>query len=180
MTTEHFAYQVPHNVELEELNLIPYRTNSTLHRKIDYLFRHVKFEHRKLFIDVSTNGSRQLVNDMSTKAVAITRHFIQYPQQYNHSMENIHLQILVRMWKQTFKHCKFQEKELDKYYSTKIILLMIENGLIEELIRTVDKEDYIQNYDDMVKKREGVSLRTNERGSMKEGSKHFEYLASLE
>ena len=180
MSIDHFAYPIPFNSELREMELIPYRTNTELHRKIDYLFRHVKFEHRKLFIDVSTSGSRQLVSDMSTIAVGIIRHFILYPQKYGHKIDNIYMQILVRMWKQTFKHCKLQERQLDKYYSTKIVLLMIENGLMEELVRTVQKDDFIQDYDEMVTNRDGKGLRESNRASMKEGSKHFEYLASLE
>ena len=177
---EHFTYPVPTNKELEELDLVPYRTNAVLHRKIDFLFRHVSFMHRKLFIDVSTSGSRQLINDMSTKAVAITRYFIENPQQFGNKMDNIHLQILVRMWKQTFRHCKMQNIELDKYYATKMKLMSIDNGLIEELIRTIDEKDYIQNGNDMVKIRNDIGLRDNHRGSLKEGSKHFEYLAGLE
>ncbi len=180
MTEDYFAYPIPFNSELKDIDLIPYRTNSQLHRKIDYLFRHVKFEHRQLFIDISTSGSRQLICDMSVIAVGIIRHFILYPQKYGHKIDNIHMQILVRMWKQTFKHSKLQEKKLDKYYSTKIVLLMIENGFIEELVRTVKEDDFIQDYDDMVKKRKGSGLRESNRASMKEGSKHFEYLANLE
>lgn len=182
---EHFTYPIPFNSELKELDLVPYRTNSSLHRKIDYIFRHVTFEHRKLFINVSTSGSRQLVNDMSTKAVSMVRHFMQYPQQYGHKMDNIHMQILVRMWRQTFRHCVMQELKLDKYYSTKMILLMIENGLIEELIRTVDDKDYIQHNDDMITKvrynEDGTKLGLRERKlQTQEGSKNFEYLCTLE
>lgn len=178
--TEHFAYPVPFNKELEEDGLIPYRTNEKLHRKIDYLFRHVSFMHRELFIEVSTSGSRQLVSDMSTKAVAIARYFIKNPQQFGNKMDNIHMQIIIRMWKQLFRHCLMQERELDKYYAMKMRILGIENGLLEELIRTVDEEDFVQNADDMIKKRTGSNLRDSNRASMKEGSKHFEYLCNLE
>ena len=184
--TEHFAYPLPFNDELYELQLIPYRTNTHLKIKIDYIFRHVTFEHRELFIEVSTSGSRELLSDMSRVALGCTRYFILNPQQFAYKMENIHMQILVKMWKQTFKHCKMQYKELDKYYATKMKLLMIENGLIEELIRTADEKDYIQTNDDMVKRR--VNKYTNKELPLRERvyyggnvtTKELEYLCSLE
>jgi len=186
-----FDYPIPLNNELDK----PYRTNPKLLKLIDYIFRHVKFEHRRLYIEVSTAGTRTLTKDMANVAVAITRHFIDNPQQYGHKMENIMMQIIIRMWKQTFKHCILQEKPLDKYYAAKFQLLTIENGLWEELIRTVDNKDYIQHGDDMVNKRIGVISNTTGKqvglrerknnkihspASLKEGGKQFEYLASLE
>jgi len=186
-----FDYPIPFNTELDR----PYRTNPKLLKLIDYIFRHVKFEYRTLYIEVSTSGSRTLTKDMGNIAVSITKHFMDNPQQYGHKMENIMMQIIIRMWKQTFKHCILQEKKLDKYYAAKFKLLTIENGLWEELIRTVEKKDYIQHYDDMVNKRIGViseitgkqvGLRERKNNkihnpaSLKEGGKQFEYLASLE
>ena len=195
---EHFAYPVPFNSELHELELIPYRTNKTLKDKINYLFSHVTFEHRQLFIEVSTMGSRGLINDMSRAAVGVMRYYLLHPQQFGHKIDNIHLQILVRMWKQTFKHCKMQYKQLDKYYSTKMKLLMIENGFIEELIRTCEDVDFIQHNDDMVKplSERGVvgerimydnswkpcaaDIRARKSLGTSEGTANFEYLASLD
>ena len=149
----HFEYPIPFNSELRELNLIPYRTNAPLKRKVDYIFRHVYNPYNKDFIELSTSGDRKLVEDMATRAVGVMRHFMLYPQQYNHKAENIHLQVIVRMWKQTFRQRTMQNKPADMYYPTKMKLISIENGLIEELIRTIDESDYIQHNDDMVKKR---------------------------
>lgn len=177
---EHFSYPLPYNKELYELGLIPYRANVALRRKIDELFRSPKFLYRELFIDVSTSGSRQLTNDMARVAIGSCRYYLMYPQQFAHSMENIMMQVIVKMWKQTFRHCAYQEKELDKYYAAKMKLLSIENGLWEELLRVCEENDYIQHGDDMVKKRKGKGLRESNRASMREGSKYFEYLASLE
>ncbi len=185
---EHFAYPLPTNMELRESELIPYRTNARLKRKIDYLFRHVKFEYNSLYIDVSTSGARTLTTDMSNIAVGATRYFLQNPQQFAHKLDNVTLQIIVKMWKQTFKHCKLQEKELDRYYATRMKLLGIDNGLVEELIRTVEEKDFIQHNDNMVKKRTTISPLTNKPVGLRdkvsygthEGSKTFEYLCSLE
>lgn len=173
---EHYAYQTPHTMELKELGLIPYRTNDKLEEKIRYLFSHPTFKHYKLFAQVASDGSKGLVKDMGVKAVGLMRHFLMFPQQYGHAVENIHMQLLIRMWRQTYRHRVFQRKPLDEYYATSMRLLSIENGLIEELIRTCDDKDYVtyEQYNDLKRP------RGERRRGMEEGSKHFEYLCSLE
>ena len=80
-----------------------------------------------------------------------------------------------------------QRKEIDKYYATKTVLLGIENGLFDELIRTCFDKDY-KYADDLVKHRATISALTNEQvglrdkvsyGTHEHGST-FEYLCSLE
>ena len=177
-------YLLPHNNEIRDL--IPYRTNKQLEAKVEYLFSHAHFVHNKLFNDIRTSGSRTLVRDMSKVATGLMRYFMQYPQQYGDNIENIEWQILIRMWKQTFKHTRLQKVELSYYAGTKQMLLGIDNGWVDELQRTVDEEDYYATNDSMVKKREGVSLRGKRNNkkhnpaSLIEGEKHFEYLCGLD
>jgi len=181
---EHFAYPTPFNLELKELGLIPYRTNSRLEEKIRWLFSHPHYIHRDIFIDVASDGSKGLVKDMAIKAVGIMRHFLENPQQYGHSADNIHMQILVRMWRQVYRHKKFQRKNVTQYIAAKMRLLSIENGLIEELIRTCTDKDYVQHGDDMIKKREGVGLREKRKPKKKRrkstGKNYMDYLCSLD
>ena len=180
-----FEYPLPHNDELKPLR--PHKTNKILEEKIRYLFSHIKFPYYKLYIDVSTSGKRALTRDMANIAVACTRYFIEHPQQYNHSFETIHMSILVKMWKQTFNHCRMQRKEIDKYYATKTVLLGIENGLFDELIRTCFDKDY-KYADDLVKHRATISALTNEQVGLRDKVSYgthehgatFEYLASLD
>ena len=184
MQTTHMDYLSPFTSELKEENLIPYRTNTKLKRKIDYLFRHAKHIYREQFISVSTSGSRYLIEDMSIRAVGMVRHFFLYPQQYNHKLDNIHFQIIHRMWKQLFKHTMLQGKEPDKYYATKLKLLSIENGLLEELIRTVEEEDYIQHSDNMIKVRKvrdsnGFMRTVGARDTIGVSEKNLAYYDSL-
>lgn len=182
----HFDYLVPFNSELD----IPYRANKKLKDKIEYIFKHPTLpkKNRDRFIKVSTSGSKQLVNDMAVRAIAMTKYYINNPQQFGHSMENIYLQILVRMWRQTYKHMIMQSKpdrEEWEYLSVKLKTLSIDNGLWDELIRVVMDNDYIQSNDDMIKVRKGIGLRdrknnkTHNPASMKEGSPNFEYLCSI-
>jgi len=148
---EHFAYPLPFNSELRELNLVPYRTNKQLKDKIHYIFSHVKFAHRELYLDLySLNGGNLLIN-MANVATGAMRYFLQHPQQFGNAAENIHLQILVRMWRQSFRVTKLNEIPIDKYHGVKMTTLSIENGFIEELIRTCVEQDFIQTEDDMVK-----------------------------
>lgn len=190
-TIEHTAYWLPFKKDLT----IPYRANRTLKDKIDYIFRHPSLpqKNRTLYIDVSTSGSRQLNNDMATLAIALTKEYITNPQHYGNAMENIQFQIIMRMWRQTFRHCSMQQYKVEEYIGTKMKTLAIENGLFDELVRVVLEEDYIKHNDDMVKKRK-LPFKTYDhnwkatnrdvRGRVglgtHEGSKNFDYLCSLE
>ena len=148
---EHFAYPLPFNNELRELNLVPYRTNKAVKDKIHYIFSHPTFVHHKLYTELYLlNGGLLLIN-MSNIAIGAMRYFLDNPQQFNHAADNIHLQILVKMWKQCFISTRINEIKLDKYYALKIKTMSIENGLIEELIRTCIEKDFIQNSNDMIK-----------------------------
>ena len=184
------AYLVPFN---EELN-VPYRAKKELMEKVRYIFSHpsVPSRQRKLFIDVSQSGSRGLINDMSVRAIAMVRYFVAHPQQFGGSMENIYLQVLRRMWVQTFKHM-FKQQRTEHTDAEWVYLgitykhLAIDNGLWDELLRCVREEDYYQSADSMVKQRDGLELRETRkpkqeggRASLREGNKQFEYLCSLD
>ena len=181
----HMDYLLPFTSELK----LPYRAKMGLKRKIDYLFRHPKFPkaHRERFIDVSTSGSRVLVNDMAIRAIALMQEFMDNPQQYGHNIANIEFQILLRMWRQVYKHCKLQSRDIDEYLGMKMVLLGVENGLWEELMRVVQEQDYIATGDSMVKQRKGVGLRDTKKprgvqvrygGDVE--TAEFRYLCSLE
>jgi len=180
---EHFAYPIPFNLELKELGLIPYRTNTQLEEKIRFIFSHPHYVHRDTFLAVSTQGSKGLVKDMACRAVGVMRHYIANPQQYGHEVDNIHMQILVRMWKQVYRHKLFQRKSVTEYMAAKMRLLSIDNGFIDELIRTCEQGDYIQSGNDMVKQREGVGLRERKKPKKrrKSAAKSYEdYLCGLD
>lgn len=166
----HMDYLMPFNKELD----IPYRAKDRLKDMITYIFSHPKVpaRQRKLFIDVSQSGSKQLVNDMAVRAIAMTEYFIANKQQFGYSMENIQFQILRRMHIQIFNHMHKQQRkehteEEWKYLGATYKLLTIDNGFFDELLRVAIKKDY-----ELTPKKR--------RTKMLEGSKHFEYLASLE
>jgi len=189
---DHMGYLVPFN---DELNL-PYRAPKKLKEMITYIFSHPNLpkSHRQLFTDVSQIGSRSLVNDMTVRAIAMCRYFVENPQQFGGSMENIQFQVLRRMWTQIFNHMHKQERyptaEIEngkwKYLGVKYKMLSIENGFWDELLRVVKENDYKQTNDNMVKVREELGLRERKNdkqhnpASLYEGSTHFEYLCSLD
>ena len=168
--TGHMDYLMPFNRELD----IPYKANNRLKDMITYIFSHPKVpsKQRKLFIEISQSGSKQLVNDMAVRAIAMTEYFMANKQQFGYSMENIQFQILRRMHHQIFNHMfkqrrKEHTEEEWKYIGITYKLLSIDNGFFDELLRVAINKDYEQ----VPKKR---------RTKMKEGSKHFEYLCSFE
>jgi len=186
---DHMAYLVPFNKELD----VPYKAPKKLKEMILYIYSHPKVpvKRRQLFIDVSSLGSRTLVNDMACVAIAMCRYFVENSQQFGRSMENIQFQVLRRMWHQVFNHMWKQQRtehteEEWVFLRTSLSMLAIENGFWDELLRCVQEEDYFQTGDSMVKVREGVELRgrvnTKQqcRASLNEGDTHFEHLCSLD
>lgn len=110
---------------------------------------------------------------MARVAIALCREFLANPQHYGGALENIQMQILVRMWKMTFLHVSVQGVEVDMYYKTKMKMLSIENGFWDELIRVVQVEDYIQ---DSVQMRKKPKKRRTRSG----GRAYIDYLCSLD
>lgn len=177
---EHWAHLMPFNNDL----YVPYRAPNKLRSMIDYIYRHptLPSTQRKLYIDVSQSGSRGLINDMAVISIAMMRYFINNQSQFGGSIENVQFQILKRMWKQTFNHMWKQGKAKEdetNYLCLKLKVLSIDNGLWDELIRVVQEEDYYQTSDDMIKNKDVYNKKSN-KASLKEGSKHFEYLCNLE
>jgi hypothetical protein len=172
----HYDFPIPFNKELRELNLIPYRTNKELIDSIDYIFSHPYNTHNKLYQETKEFSRYNLQIKMGNTAVGVMRYFLDNPNQFGNSIDNIHMQILVRMWKDIFYFIKLEKRELDKYYSTKLKLLSIDNGFIDILQKTCIDKDYIQHYDDMVKRREGVGLRERKLGYSKEQLDYYDTL----
>ena len=185
---EHMAYLVPFNREL----VLPYRAPKQLKEMIRYMFSHptVPKAQRQLFIDVSSLGSRTLLNDMGRVAIAMCQYFVDHPNQFGGAMENIQFQVIRRMWHQVFNHM-FKQGRMEHlkddwvFLRTSMKLLAIENGFWEELLRVVNEKDYDETNDSMVKRREGVELRGRRNAkqhnpaSLLEGKPYFEYLAGL-
>ena len=167
------SYVLPFNSELE----VPYRAKKQLQDKIAYIFNHPKVPRaqRDLFKDISTNGSKGLINDMSTVAIGITIYYLKNPQQFGHALENIHFAIVRRMWLKIFHHLHMQnDTRLDenwKYIGITLSMLAVNNGLLDELIRVVTEKDYYKTSDDIPRKKPKRNTSS---------ISNFEYLCGLE
>jgi len=179
MTSDHFNYPVPSNIELNNTYPLPYRVSRELMATIEYVFRHPFNKYNKS-CNTHFNRDWNIANDMGRVAVQVVREYLAYPQRYGHSMENIEANILFLMWRQYIKHLILKDVEMTEYMPVKLKMLKVENGLFDMLLSEVIDEKYIQSADDMVKKRVGKGLREHAPASMQEGSKNFEYLCSLE
>lgn len=172
----HFDFPVPYTRELT----LPYRTNKRLEDKIRWVFGHPTFRQckREKFLELDRKLPTSLLKDMSTRGFAMAKHFLDHPHQYGHKMDNIHLQILVRMWQQVYKYRMFLNEDINEYWTAEVKLIKINNGLLEELIRSVKEDDCTWSGDDMVKVRNGIGLR-DKRMPTYEGGDTFEYLCGL-
>jgi len=170
-------YLVPFNSDLRELGYNTYITNKELEDKITYLYSHPKFVHRVHFTNIANSGSKCLVRDMANVATNIVRHFVDYKQQYKYNMENIHWQILTRMWKQTYRHTKFQQITMDKYKGSKVKLLTINNGFFDCILDTVLNNNYKQIEDT---RKHRVGIKHIERRQPTLDTPYMEYLCGLD
>lgn len=180
MSKNFFIYSSPYTSELKELYITPYRMSRELRDSIHYMFSHPVHNatwfkvYNSLVVDTDTN-------EMAKVAYLLLRYYLDHPQQFGHNVENITPHVIVRMWKVFIgMHKQFRGVKFEEYMTTNMKMLKLANGsFIEILISDIKQYNMIYHYDDMVKRREGVGLRERKK-SMREGSKHFEYLANLE
>lgn len=168
------SYTLPFNSELES----PYRAKQQLQDKVAYIFNHpsVPRAQRNLFKDISTKGSKGLINDMSTVAIGITIYYMKNPQQFGHSFENIHFAIIRRMWLKLFNHIHMQKDDRIhrddwEYIGITMKMLSVQNGLLDELIRVVTEEDYYKTSSDVPRKIKKRKVN---------GIKYIDYLCTLD
>ena len=178
-SSELFDYEIPFASELKEMYITPYRFSDDLKNYVDYMYSHpVHNKHFRLF--ASMRRPRDL-NDMLQRPYLFYRYFLDYPQRFDHNAENIVPHMIVSMWKTFLALHKLRGKQYLKYYPASMKLLTIgTNRFMDILEDDVKNHNIIYSNDDMVKTREGKTLRERNPASLIEGSKHFEYLCGLE
>ena len=179
MKNSYFDYSIPKIYELKEMYQTPYKFSKKLRNRVDYIFLHPKNKYNKIYNNLHKDTDS---NDMLKSAYLNVRYYMDNPQQFNHTMTLIAPQVLVSMWKAFLSLNKhLRGNQYDIYHKTQMELLpLIEDGLLEMILADINNNKIIMSGNDMVKVRKGKGLREQNRGSMKEGGKNFEYLCSLE
>ena len=174
-----FDYPIPQYYQLYKEYGKPYRVSEQLKAEIHKIFSHPHHPHHEFFYK---NHNDDDLNNMGKVAYVYTLEFLNNPQQYGHSIENIHMQMLVSMWKVFIGVTKyFKWIPPEEYMKVKSKLLKINaEPFLTECMNEVNQNRVIMSGDDMVKKREGKGLRESNRASLKEDGKYFEYLSGLE
>lgn len=172
----HFDFPIPFNSELRSEDLIPYKTNKKLEDSTYSLFTHPSFKYNKLAYNI-LNKYPSTINQLAVLAVAILRHYYLYPTQYGNKIENIELQIIVRLFKKLVQKSKISENQI-KYLPTKQSILKHSEQFFDILQETCEASNYYQTADDMVKKRPGIGLRERKRGYSEEQILYYEQLDS--
>lgn len=160
---EHFAYPLPHRLDLQAMYKTPYRFDIKIRDYVDYVFSHPKNKYNKIYHNLHTKYDS---NDMLKTPYLMTRYYLDYPQQFNHSFDNIAATILVSMWKTFLRlHKHLRNAEFTQYYPADLRMLLIGEGqLLDMLISDIKSNNYILSSDDMVKKRKNIGLRERQRG----------------
>lgn len=175
----YFEYPVPYLSELRELYKTPYRFSDELRAYVDYMFTHPYNKYNGIYYNLHQEFDS---NDMLKSAYLIARYYMDHPNQFAGSIENCADEMLVKMWKCFIAlHKHLRGVQFDSYMTTQMKVLTVGGGkFLDLLIDEIRNEKMIMDGDDMVKRREGKSLRERAPASMKEGGKEFEYLCSLD
>ena len=171
MGKSYFDYTVPSVWVLREKYMVPYRFSQELRDYVEYMFTHpIHCKYRTLF---AAQMKEWDTNDMLKYPYLIIKHYLDHPQQYGHSMENVVPHILAGMWKAFLNlHKQCRGLKLDKYLPMTMKLLVLGNGkFLDIFLSDIESGNLILHQDDMKKKlgrTQGMS------------KKHLDYLSSFE
>jgi len=176
-------YPVPTQQELREMyypQMQAWDFSPELKASVKHIFSHPFNKYSKFY---ARNITDNRLKDMCKPAYLITLYYLDHPQQYQHELSNIAISSLIRMWKKFLGDKKRYEKyEFDSYMPTKMKMMRI-NGIhfMEMFLNEIRNNKMILlDSPEMIKHRDGKTLRENHRAGLLEGNKHFEYLANLE
>ncbi len=176
-------YPVPTQQELREMYHPEYQAwdfSPELKESIRHIFSHPFNKYGKFYAREITDNR---LKDMCKPAYLLTLYYISHSQQYQHEISNIAPIALIRMWKKFLGDKKKYEKyEFDSYMPTKMKMMKI-NGLhfMQMFIREIrESKAIIYDSPQMIKHRDGKSLRESHRAGLKEGGVNFEYLCRLD
>ena len=174
MKRDSFSFPTPRQYLLKEDYDTPYRFSDELRQHVNMLFSHPYNKYNKLFY----NKHREFdSNDMLKPMWRIVQDFKKYPQRYGHKLENIHENILKDGWSTFLSLHKFRGEQFSSYMPMKLRWLSIGGGNLLDLLL---REEPIMSGDSMVKIRPNKTLRENDRASLNEDGKYFNYLVNLE
>jgi len=99
-------------------------------------------------------------NDMLKPAYLIVKDFLNHPQRYGHSLNNLTTIIVSRMWKVFLALHKLRgEKYSAVLRSDTKLNPLFETKLLDILLSDIKTGNYIGHNDEMVKERKGLGLR---------------------
>ena len=171
MKNDYFDYPTPKLYELKEVYDSPIEFSKELKEMVDYLFTHPYNKYSKVYHTLHRDSDAR---DMLKSAYLNARYYMDNPQQFAHSLDNISPQILVSMWKAFLslnKHLRGNEYPI--YYRTDMKLLGLVRGKFMDLLI-----DEIQQ-DKMTMEPKQAKKRTRNKATQ-EGGIYFEYLCGLE
>lgn len=135
-----FNYPVPSKSELMSIyGKYPYRLSKDLTDYIDYMFRHPYNKYNKLYSSIAKSTDP---NDIGKLPYLITKYYLDYPQQFGNSIENIAGIIISTMWKRfLLLHKNLRNQTYDQYYPAKLKILTIGDGKLLDLLIDEVKHD---------------------------------------
>lgn len=175
MKKDYFAYPTPFLTELREMYQTPYRFSKGLRDYVDYMFSHPYNKHNGVYHRLHTRWDS---NDMLKRAYLIAKYYLDHPQQFGNSMDNVAPAMIVYMWRGFISmHKVVRGAEFTQYYPAKMKILTIGEGrFLDMLLDEINNNKMIMSEDDMVKRRKGVGLRERRTGYSEKALRYYESL----
>lgn len=136
-----FDYPVPYTRELKQLYKTPYKFSDRLTKAVDNLFLHPYNTHSTFYAKHRRDTDP---NDMCKSAYLTVRYYMDYPQQFAHSLDNIAPTILTNMWK-TFININKRSRlvVIDDYLKLRLSkLLLNKDNVIDILLEDIKTSNY--------------------------------------
>ncbi|OQX58590.1 MAG: hypothetical protein B5M52_05130 [Helicobacteraceae bacterium 4484_230] len=172
--SEYFDYKVPYWSEIKKQYDAPYKFKKDFTDKVDALFSSPRHRWSKKYTDMRWDCDANMMAQVLYRYVRYARDNM---ASIGGSMENISPQVTVTMWKKLLGlHKTYKRTVIQRFYAAHVARLHARVAdLMEEMVRIQDEKDYWWHYTDMRKNK-----KVHSPASLKEGGRHFEYLASLE
>ena len=158
-----FKYTTPSIWELREMYHGVYRFSDELRESVRYMYKHPRCKYRVLFANLEREYD---TNDMLKHPYLILRHYMEHPQQYGHTLENVLPHMMVGMWKAFLQlHKQLRGEQFRAYLPTTMAMLpLAKERFLPLLLSDVEKGSLIMHGDEMVKERTGLGLREKKVG----------------
>ena len=173
----YFNYSMPSRTELRERYYLPYRFSDELCNEVIYCFTHPHCKYSQFF---TKHHTKYDAHDMLRTPYLMMRYYLDYPQRFGHSAENITDHIVVAMWRRFVTLHKLRGNWKYSYKRAPMKLIeLLNKRVMETLIKDINT--YNIQYEDRGYSTNKINMNSKwYLPPLIEGTKEFEDLCLLD